>query len=121
MSNYAIDIECNPFIDNFDILNEAYSYSAFHDSVVSHMVYQTANDGLSADIFLSLSIDGEVETTLRFVGVHCVEMNLPDIRSSYFNSIKFYISRWCDYGNCIVMETDGDLVKIVAERIVVLQ
>ena len=28
----------------------------------------------------------------------------------------FYVKEHCDYGECIIMETDGDLVKVVAEE-----
>ena len=119
--SFEIGDECRPFIDNSDILQEAYGSSAFHDSVVSHLEYKLSDDGVSSDIYLDLSIDGEVETVLRFIKVHGIEINLPDIRSSFFYRIDFYMDQWCDYGNCIVMETDGDLVKIVAEKIVVLQ
>lgn len=118
---FEIGDECRPFIDNFDILQEAYSYSAFHDSVVSHLEYTLSDDGLTADVIVELSLDGEVETVLRFIKVHGIEINLPDIRSSFFYRIDFHLAQWCDYGECIVMETDGDLVKIVADRIVVLQ
>lgn len=120
-ARFEIGNGCKPFIDNFDILIDAYGSSAFHDSVISHLEYLHSDDGWSSDIFLALSIDGEVETALRFIKVHGIEINLPDIRSSFFSSIVFYVARWCDYGDCIVMETDGDLVKIVAEKIVVLQ
>ena len=110
--NRRLAIECEPFIDGFERLDENYSLSAFHDSVLSL---------LTSDVLLSFSIDGEVETILKFVRVHGIEINVPDIRSSFFYSIKFYVARWCDYGDCIVMETDGDWVKIVAEKIVVIE
>ena len=111
--NRRLAIECEPFIDGFERLDENYSLSAFHDSVLSLLTYQLSDDGLASD--------GEVETILKFVRVHGIEINVPDIRSSFFYSIKFYVARWCDYGDCIVMETDGDWVKIVAEKIVVIE
>lgn len=119
--NRRLAIECEPFIDGFERLDENYSLSAFHDSVLSQLTYQLSDDGLASDVLLSFSIDGEVETILKFVRVHGIEINVPDIRISFFYSIKFYVARWCDYGDCIVMETDGDWVKIVAEKIVVIE
>lgn len=75
--SFEICDECRPFIDNFDILNEAYGYSAFHDSVVSHLEYKLSDDGMSSDIYLALSIDGEIETVLRFIKVYGIEVNYP--------------------------------------------
>lgn len=64
-----------------------------------------------------MSIDGEIEITLKFIGVHSININLPDIRCADFYSIVFYGSNWCDYAEWIGMETDGDLVKIIADKI----
>lgn len=111
--------ECLPFIVGIEELIESYGYGNFHDSLVSLLEYHLASDCHSADILLSLSIYGEVEITLKFVGVHGIEMNVPDTRSSFFDSVDFYVAQWCDYGKCIIMETDGDNLKIVADQIIV--
>ena len=36
-----------------------------------------------------MSIDGEIEITLKFIGVHSININLPDIRCAYFTVLFF--------------------------------
>lgn len=82
---YSISEECRTFVEGLNELQVAYGASAFHDSVLSHFEYQLSGDGRSFDIIISLSIDGEVEVTLKFVRVHGIEINLPDIRCATRN------------------------------------
>lgn len=117
--SYELNEECRPFIDSFYVLKEYYGTSAFHDSTLYNLQYQLSEDGLSSDIVLTLSYGNNPEISLHFVKVHGIEMNIADIRSAFFFSIDFYVTNWCDYGQCIVMESDGDYIKIVAEKILV--
>lgn len=58
---------------------------------------------------------------LKFLRVHTIFTDIPDFRSSFFYFVSFYVKLHCDYGECIIMETDGDLVKVVAEEMAVLE
>lgn len=119
---HSISPDCEPFVLGFDRLNKAFNDSdGFHDNTLAKLNCESchANDGaLTSD---SLTIEFETEDIkLCFEKVHGFSCNIPDVRSSFFFGIDFLVKDWCDYGKCVVMETDGDCIKIAAERITVI-
>ena len=113
-NDYPFTEDCEPFIDNFPVLKAAHNFCAFHDSILQSLNYQLLPDG-------SVNIDFVIDDlSLRFIKVRLFETNISDTICTFFYSIKFYVKECFGRDKYIVMETDNDLVKIVAEKIIVL-
>lgn len=119
---YSIAPYCQSFIQGFNLLQEAFNDSGgFHDNTLVKLICSgchTNDKCLTAD-YLSIEFETE-DIKLRFDKVHGFSCNIPDVRSSFFYGIDFFVKEWGDYGKCIVMKTDGDCIMIAAERITVL-
>lgn len=120
---YSISPDCQPFIQGFDRLKEAFNGSGgFHDNTLVKLncLGCHTNDDALTSTYLSIEFETE-DIKLRFDKVHGFSCSIPDVRSSFFFGIDFLVKDWCDYGKCIVMETDGDCIMIAAERITVIE
>jgi hypothetical protein len=113
---YSLSNECEPFVEGFEKLKEAYGISAFHDNTLKSLkCYRIDREGQY------LTIDFETDDIkLRFEKVHGFNSNIPDVRCSFFYGMDFCVKEWYDYGKCLVMQTDGDSIMIVAEKVIVL-
>lgn len=86
----------------------AHSYCGFHDSVLKRLEYKLNGDA-------SVTVEFEIEDiALRFEDVRIFESNISDTISTFFYGINFYVTDFRCYGKFIVMQTDNDLVKIMA-------
>lgn len=120
---YSISPDCEPFILGFDRLKEAFDDSGgFHDNTLVRLNCKGchSNEGFLTSDYLTIEFETE-DIKLRFEKVHGFSCSIHDVRSSFFYGIDFYIKDWCDYGKCIVMDTDNDRLMIAAERIIVLK
>lgn len=75
---YKLAPECEPFIDDYAELREAYDYCAFHDDTLCELRYIKHDTGLVDIEFATENV------RLLFANVHGYETSIPDIRSSYF-------------------------------------
>ena len=102
------------YVDKFEELKAAHDGWAFHDSKLGELKYSHSKDG-------GVIIDFKIpDIKLRFLNVRLFETNISDTICTFFYGIRFYVKECFGKDKYIVMETDNDWVKIVAERINVL-
>lgn len=109
--------KCNGFIKDFDTFFEIWNdCSNFHDATLAGIEFNDEHDSC----IVRFRCDSYL-VALKFSRVHALFTDIPDFRSSFFYFVSFYVKEHCDYGECIIMETDGDLVKVVAEEMEVFE
>ncbi len=113
----VVEDKCKGFIKDFDTFVEIWNdCSNFHDATLAGIEFDDEQDFCIARFRCYSAI-----VALKFSRVHAIFTDIPDFRSSFFYYASFYVAPHCDYGECIIMETDGDLVKVVAEEMEVLE
>ena len=90
--------------------------SCFHDATLAGIEFNDEHDSCIVRLRCYYYL-----VALKFLRVHAILTDIPDFRSSFFYYVSFYVKPHCDYGECIIMEADGDLVKVVAEEMEVLE
>ncbi|MGM9869820.1 MAG: hypothetical protein ACI30R_09380 [Sodaliphilus sp.] len=118
MSNECVVEErCRGFIKEFDTFVEIWNDCAnFHDATLAGIDFCDEHDACIVRFRCDTYI-----VALKFSRVHAIFTDIPDFRSSFFYDVSFYVKPHCDYGQCIIMETTGDLVKVIAEEMEVVE
>ena len=113
----VVEDKCKGFIKDFDTFVEIWNdCSCFHDATLAGIEFNDAHDSCIVRLRCYYYL-----VALKFLRVHAILTDIPDFRSSFFYYVSFYVKPHCDYGECIIMEADGDLVKVVAEEMEVLE
>ena len=113
----VVEDKCKGFIKDFDTFVEIWNdCSNFHDATLAGIEFNDEHDSC----IVRFRCDSYL-VALKFSRVHALFTDIPDFRSSFFYYVSFYVKPHCDYGDCIIMETDGDLVKIIAEEMEVVE
>lgn len=113
----VVENKCNGFIKDFDTFFEIWNdCSNFHDATLAGIEFNDEHDSC----IVRFRCDSYL-VALKFSRVHALFTDIPDFRSSFFYFVSFYVKEHCDYEECIIMETDGDLVKVVAEEMEVFE
>lgn len=118
----SLSSHCRPFIKDFDRFTEICSdWANFHDTKLLSIDFKDAdNSGRHGYCLFKVGFSLDDFIVLKFTNVHSIFTDIHDFRSSFFFSIDFRVTDWCDYGKCICMETDGDCVRIIAEYLEVV-
>lgn len=113
----VVEDKCRGFIKDFDTFVEIWNdCSNFHDATLAGIEFNDEHDSC----IVRFRCDSYI-VALKFSRVHAIFVDIPDFRSSFFFWGSFYVKPYCDYGECIIMETEGDLVKVIAEEMEVLE
>ena len=113
----VVEDKCRDFVKDFDTFVEIWNdCSNFHDATLAGIEFNDEHDSC----IVRFRCDSYL-VALKFSRVHALFTDIPDFRSSFFYFVSFYVKEHCDYGECIIMETDGDSVKVVAEEMEVFE
>ncbi|MGM9846910.1 MAG: hypothetical protein ACI31F_03055 [Muribaculaceae bacterium] len=113
----VVEEKCRGFITDFNAFVEIWNkYGGFHDAALTGLEFDEEQE-----ICIVKLRCFDYKISFKFSRVRSISAVIPDFSSSYFYYVAFYVKPYCNYGDCIYMDADGELVQVIAEEMEVLE